>query len=149
MNDLTFVEYIIYGEDSYDLATTILRSIPQEPNFILNTKSECKTYCNYFVRKFLSKNNSYYIVFDNMGICGDGKGGRIAKPDKPIFKVKNNNLLKTYEIFLKNTSINHLLICSEDFTHGIYTDYYADHPTEENNWFDGDLYEFYNWGFLD
>lgn len=148
INDLAFVEEIIYGEDSYELATTISNSIPLKPTFIFNTKNECRIHCNFFVKKLLSNNTSYYIVFDNMGICGDGKGRRIAKPDKPIFKVKNNNILDVYEIFLKDISTKNLLICSEDFTYGIYTNYYADHPTEENNWYDGDLYECYKWGSI-
>lgn len=144
IDELFFVEDLIYGEDSYVLATKIVNNIPSEPSDIFYEENKCKLLYENFIKNSELNNEYYYIVLKFLNRCHENYG-LVVRPDKPILKVSSKNLLHTYNLLLRGYDCDELLICSESFKSGIFVDVYADHPTEENNWYDGNLYECYEW----
>ena len=81
----------------------------------------------------------------SLGLCEEVYG-LVARPTKPILKISSRHVTTAYEVFFsKKRSPNDLLICSEDFKKGIYVSAHADTPTEENGYFDDDLFECFTW----
>lgn len=141
INELFFINEIIYNDPSYILATKIAQCIPLHPIATFYNEKRCKQYCEKFIKEC---EGDYFIILPPQNLCRESYG-RVARPNKPIFKISSTNIFMVYQTFFGNTDPDMLLLCSEDFKKGLFVNAYSDDPTEENGMSDENLFECFEW----
>lgn len=140
IEDLSFVEDYIYGTDSYLIATQALKAVPNTPLCVFYDRPSSLSFIENFIIDVCKNETSYYVVLEPLLIYDSE-----SQPKKPILLTKAEDLENLYRKLLILSFRNELLLCSTDFRKGIYIDVYADQPTYKNSWYDGAIYECYQW----
>lgn len=142
---LNFVDDVIYGEQSYRLATTIYNSVPCEPTYLFNSQQDLRNHCDDYIARLVLMTKSFYIVLDTYSVFLDINNKHVASPRLPLINTSSSDLVYWYQLLSQGHGINHLLIASTDFLTGIHTAEYADYPTQEHGGSDRSIYECFIW----